>query len=132
MGLTQDSDAGTLDTAVDLRNIANRDVVGPTPWLPGLVKTRISTSDNQYMLYAQEPLQNYYTGPNGYIQRDRWLEVTWTVLTVNNPPTTNPVIITYETTPTPTISWTYNDADSDPQVQYEVEVWTGSGGTGTN
>jgi len=137
VGLTQVSPihgtvAGTLDTAVDLRNIANRDVVGPTPWASGLVKTRISTSDNQYMLYAQEPPQNYYTGPNGYLQRDRWLEVMWTGLIVNDPPTTNPVTVLNILNPTPTIIWTYIDADGDPQVEYEVEVWTGSGGTGTN
>ncbi len=56
----------------------------------------------------------------------------WTGLTVNNPPTTDPVIVTDELSLTPTISWNYNDIDGDPQVNYEVEVWTGSGGTGVN
>ncbi|MFX1306912.1 MAG: PKD domain-containing protein, partial [Promethearchaeota archaeon] len=136
VGLTQDGVAGTLDTAVDLRNVANRYMIGPTPWDSALVKTRISASDNQWLVYGQEFPDSYY-GPtwpnfNGYIQRDRWLEVTWTGLIVNEPPTTDPVIVSDILSPTPTISWTYNDADGDPQVNYEVEVWTGSGGTGTN
>jgi hypothetical protein len=58
---------------------------------------------------------------------------TFTVTVIdNNPsPTTNPVVVTNQSTLTPTISWTYNDANGDPQAQYEVEVWTGAGGTGT-
>jgi len=132
VGLTQGSTAGTLDTAQDLRNTANRGATGPIPWADSVVKTAVSASDNSYMLYPLEWATDYYYGTNGYPQRDRWLEVEWTGLIVNAPPTTNPVIITDETTPTPTISWTYGDADSDPQAQYEVEVWTGSGGTGTN
>jgi hypothetical protein len=132
VGLTQDSTAGTLDTAKDLRNTANRYNTGPIPWADSTVKTVVSASDNNYMNYPLEWYNDYYYGTYGYPQRDRWLEVTWTGLIVNNPPTTNPVGITDETSPTPTISWIYNDADSDPQVNYEVEVWTGSGGTGTN
>ncbi|MFW9969726.1 MAG: PKD domain-containing protein [Candidatus Odinarchaeota archaeon] len=146
VGLTQVSPiygtvVGVIDTAEDLRTVANRPGIPYepriiTPWIPELVKERISASDNQYLLYPQEPPQNYYGPPwpgfSGYIQRDRWLEVKWTGLAVNTPPTTFPVIITDETSPTPTISWTYNDVDADPQIQYEVEVWTGSGGTGLN
>ncbi len=132
VGLVQGGLTGTLSEAVDLRNSACREVVGCVPFASAVVRSSISASDNTYMLYAQEPPQNYYTGPSGYIQRDRWLEVKWTGLTANRPPTTNPVMIANEASATPTIGWTYNDADGDPQVQYEVEVWTGSGGTGTN
>jgi hypothetical protein len=132
VGLTRDSIPGTIDTATDLRQTANRVGIGPVPWDPALVKSRISASDNTYLLYGQEWPDSYYYGTSGYIQRDRWLEVKWTGLNVNNPPTTYPVTISNPESSTPTIGWTYADADSDPQTQYEVQVWTGAGKTGTN
>lgn len=54
-----------------------------------------------------------------------------TVSVRNNPPTTNPVMITNTESSTPTINWTYHDAEGDPQQQYQIGVWTGQGGTET-
>jgi len=107
VGLIRGGVAGTMVSAYDLKKSQD-------------VTSLLSASDN-----ARD------TWSYGYPRvRDRWVEVTWTGLEVNTPPTTDPVTVTDENSPTPAINWVYGDAESDPQVQYEVEVWTGTGGTG--
>ena len=116
----------------DIRNTANRRNTGPVPWADATVKSAVIASDNVYMNYPLEYYNDYYYGENGYPQRDRWLEISWTGFASNTPPSTNPVSISNPADLTPTISWTYFDAEDEPQVEYEVEVWTGAGGTGAN
>ncbi len=106
VGLTRGATAGNMTSATDLRT-------GTT------ITTQLNASDNTKFNWSA-------TRPN----RDRWVEVRWNGLTVNTPPTTNPVTITNPTSATPTIGWTYRDAENNPQNQYEVEVWTGPNGTG--
>ena len=108
VALTRGGTPGTMDSAYDLKKAAD-------------VKAELLASDDS---------RDEWTTSDQI--RNRWVEVEWTGLAVNIPPTTNPVTVTPASSATPTIGWTYNDADSDPQVQYEVEVWTGSGGTGSN
>lgn len=109
VGITSGSTSGTMVSAYDLRKSLD-------------VTTELTASDDN---------KDTWPGYSMTRVRNRWVEVTWTGLAVNTPPTTNPVTVTGVSSPTPTISWTYNDADGDPQDQYEVEVWTGPGGTGT-
>jgi len=107
VGLTRGATAGTMTSATDLR-------------------TNISIIDT---LNKSDDIRHTWgvTSPN----RNRWVEVKWNGLTINTPPTTNPVTITNPNSPTPTIGWTYIDVEGSPQAQYEVEVWTGPGATGT-
>ncbi|VVB92579.1 Uncharacterised protein [uncultured archaeon] len=109
VGLTQGSTAGTMSYAWDLKKSQD-------------VQLRLQASDNSKDEWTSSSIG----------KRDRWVEVRWTGLGSNIPPTTNPVAVTNPTSSTPTIGWTYNDANGDPQAQYEVQVWTGPGGTGTN
>ncbi len=108
VGLTKGSTPGTMSYAWDLKK----------------------SLDVQLQLQASDNVRDEWSSSVG--KRDRWVEVRWTGLGSNIPPTTNPVTVTNPTSSTPTIGWTYNDANGDPQTQYEVQVWTGSGGTGTN
>jgi hypothetical protein len=110
VGLTRGGIPGTMATAQDLKKGID-------------VKALLQASDDSK--------DNWTTSSVGL--RNRWVEVSWEPFgEINLPPTTNPVAVTNQSSPTPTIGWTYNDNESDPQVQYEVQVWTGPGGTGSN
>lgn len=114
VGLTRGGLAGTMLNATDLRRGTN--VTSALSAIGGAV-------------------DEWGTGDSGYPysrNRNRWVEVTWSGLTQNTPPSTNPVTISDPNSQTPTINWTYADAENDPQAQYEVQVWTGPNGTGTN
>ena len=108
VGLSRGGNPGTMALAWDLKKAAD------------VTTELLASDDNKDNWTVSDQIRN------------RWVEVTWTGLAVNIPPTTNPVTVAPTSSATPTIGWTYNDADADPQVQYEVEAWTGSGGTGSN
>jgi hypothetical protein len=94
----------------------------------------VGTGTGTSVVYAGSELTPhviYYARVRAY-DGYNWGEWSYTSWVYNAPPTTNPVVVTNQSSSTPTIGWTYNDANGDPQAQYEVEVWTGSGGTGTN
>lgn len=110
VGLSRGTASGTMVSATDLRTSTN-------------IMSQVNTSDNVRFSYPQSTASKL---------RNRWVEIHWSGLTTNMPPTTNPVTVTNQTSPTPQINWTYQDAENNPQQQYEVEVWTGSGGTGSN
>ncbi|HUU54640.1 MAG TPA: hypothetical protein VMY87_06955 [Armatimonadota bacterium] len=113
VGLTKGSTSGTMESAYDLRKSLD-------------VTTLLQASDNSRDAWGP--------GDSGYPSsrnRNRWVEVVWTGLAVNTPPTMNPVSVPNPESSTPTITWTYADAEVEPQVQYEVEVWTEAGGSGT-
>ena len=114
VGLTQGATSATMIYATDLRKSLD-------------VTSLLAAPDGSRDEWGPDDSGYPYTR-----SRNRWVEVKWTGLTNNNPPTTNPVSITDPCSATPTISWTYADADSDVQQQYEVQVWTGTGGSGTN
>lgn len=113
VGLSQGATDATMISAFDLRK--NLDVTNQLISIDGN-RDEWGISDSGYPYNRA---------------RNRWVEVKFTGLTINTPPTTNPVTVTDICSETPTISWTYNDVDSDIQQQYDVQVWTGAGGTGT-
>lgn len=114
VGMTQGLVTGTMISAFDLRKAID-------------VTALLISSDNTRDEWLYDDAGYPYSR-----SRNRWVEVKWTGLSINTPPTTNPVLIDNPLLATPTISWTYADVDGDSQVQFEVEVWTGTGGTGTN
>lgn len=109
VGLTRGATPGTMVSATDLRESNS-------------ILSLVNSSDDNRLQYSW----------GGDEKRNRWVEVKWTGLSTNMPPSTNPVTIANQTSPTPQINWTYRDTEGDPQVQYEVEVWTSPNGTGSN
>ncbi|HEX3019971.1 MAG TPA: Ig-like domain-containing protein [Chitinispirillaceae bacterium] len=109
VGLDRGTTTGTMVSATDLRTSTD-------------ILNLVDSSDDVKLAYSSESSK----------QRKRWVEVRWTGLSTNMPPTTNPVTITNQNSSTPQINWTYNDREGNAQVQYEVEVWTSANGMGSN
>lgn len=105
VSLTRGTVTGTLQQAQDLSRTLD-------------VTSELSASDD---VRCDWPLGDY---PNNRT-RDRWVEVEFSGLAVNMPPTSDPVRVSGTS-----VRWSYDDMEGDPQLQYEVEVWCGPGGTG--
>lgn len=112
VGITRGAVQGEMVSAFDLRR--NLDVTN-----------LLRFSDNQY--------DSWGTGDSGYPNsrnRNRWIEVKWTGLQINTPPSVPPVTVPNPSSAAPTFQWSYSDPEGDPQCAFELEVWTGPGGTG--